>query len=165
MWPSPLGIYVVSRLFCLLHRGPFRIKRLSRGGESIVEFYISSALHWESLRYYCVCQIFMRYLRNCGLEIWYCGISKHAEFLCDSLGAFQHGCVEVFDFSLRYYGVWYTPSRSSIFFCACVYFSYKIGFDSVIPCPVAILESSTLLVPNNSPMIICYAVEPINRNN
>ena len=49
-------------------------------------------------------------------SIYYCGISKHAEFLCDWLGDFQLGCVEVFDFSLRCYGVWYTPSRSSIFF-------------------------------------------------
>ena len=80
VWPSPLGICVASRLFCPLHRGAFGIKRLSRGGESIVEVYIFSALHWESLRYYCVWQIFMRYLCNCGLEFWYCGISKHAEF-------------------------------------------------------------------------------------
>ena len=79
VWPSPLGICVASRLFCPLHRGAFGIKRLSRGGESIVEFYIFSALHWESLRY-CVWQIFMRYFCNCGLEFWYCGISKHAEF-------------------------------------------------------------------------------------
>ena len=51
------------------------------------------------------------------------------------------------------------------FFCACVYFCYKTGFDSVIPRPVAVLERSTLLVPNNIPMIICYAVKPINRKN
>ena len=30
--------------------------------------------------YYRVWQIFMRYFCNCGLEFWYCGISKHAEF-------------------------------------------------------------------------------------
>ena len=59
-------------------------------------------------------------------------------------------------------GVRYTPSRSSIFFsfffCACViYFCYKTGFDSVISCPVAVLERFTL-VPNNVPVIICYAV-------
>ena len=80
MRPSPLGICVASMLFYPLHRGAFGIKRLSRGGESIVEFYIFSALQWESLRYYCVSQIFMRYLRNCGLQFWYCGITKHAEF-------------------------------------------------------------------------------------
>ena len=42
VWPSPLGICVASRLFCPLHREAFGIKRLSRGGESIVEFYILS---------------------------------------------------------------------------------------------------------------------------
>ena len=81
MWLSPLDICVVSRFFCQLHRGVFGIKRLSRGGNIKVEVYIFSALHWESLRYYCVWQIFMRYLRNCGLEFWYCGISKQAKFL------------------------------------------------------------------------------------
>ena len=57
----------------------FGIKRLSRGGESIVKFYIFSALHWEILRYGGVWQIFMRYLCNCALEFWYCGISKDVE--------------------------------------------------------------------------------------
>ena len=47
------------------------------------------------------------------------------------------------NFSLRCYGVPYTASRSLIFFCACVYFSNKTGFDSVILCPVAVLERFT----------------------
>ena len=51
------------------------------------------------------------------------------------------------------------------FFCPCVYFCHKTGFDSVILRPVAVFERCTLLVPNNIPMIISYAVEPINRNN
>ena len=51
------------------------------------------------------------------------------------------------------------------FVCACVYFYYKTSFDSVIPCQVTVLGRFALLVPNNSPMIIFYAVEPINRNN
>ena len=42
VWPSPLGICVASRLFCPLHREAFGIKRLSRGGETIVECYILS---------------------------------------------------------------------------------------------------------------------------
>ena len=61
MWLSSLGICVASRLFCPLHCGAFEIKRLSRGGESTVEVYIFSALHWESLRNYCVWQIFIWY--------------------------------------------------------------------------------------------------------
>ena len=51
------------------------------------------------------------------------------------------------------------------FFTQCVYLCHKTGFDGIIPCPVAVLGSFTLLVPNNIPMIISYAVEPINRNN
>ena len=51
------------------------------------------------------------------------------------------------------------------FFCPCVYFCHKTGVDSVILRPVAVFERCTLLVPNNIPMIISYAVEPINRNN
>ena len=64
----------------LIHCGVFGIKCLSRGGESIVEFYIFSTLHWEILRYGGVWQIFVRYLCNCGLEFWYWGNSKHVEF-------------------------------------------------------------------------------------
>ena len=62
---------------------------LARGGESIVEVYIFSALHWESLGYCGVWQIFMRYLCNCGLEFWYCGISKHAEVFVIGSGIFS----------------------------------------------------------------------------
>ena len=80
IWSVTIPFRHLRFLFYPLHRGAFGIKRLSRGGESIVEFYIFSALQWESLRYYCVSQIFMRYLRNCGLQFWYCGITKHAEF-------------------------------------------------------------------------------------
>ena len=143
MWLSPLGICVASRLFCPLHRGAFGIKRLSRGGESIVEVYIFSALHWESLRYYCVWQIFMRYLCNCGLEFWYCGISKHAEFFVIGSPIFS---MVVSNFSIFHCGV--TVFRIPLavlqsFFCACVYFCYKTGFDNVILCPVAVLERFT----------------------
>ena len=73
IWSVTISFRHLRFLFYPLHRGAFGIKRLSRGGESIVEFYIFSALQWESLRYYCVSQIFMQYLRNCG-------ITKHAEF-------------------------------------------------------------------------------------
>ena len=73
IWSVTIPFRHLRFLFYPLHRGAFGIKRLSRGGESIVEFYIFSALQWESLRYYCVSQIFMQYLRNCG-------ITKHAEF-------------------------------------------------------------------------------------
>ena len=143
MWPSPLGICVASRLFCPLHRGAFGIKRLSWGGESIVEVYIFSALHWESLRYYCVWQIFMRYFCNCGLEFWYCGISKHVEFFVIGSAIFS---MVVSNFSIFHCGV--TVFRISLaalqsFFCACVYFCYKTSFDSVILCPVAVSESFT----------------------
>ena len=65
----------------LTHGAVFGIKCLSRGGESTEEFYIFSVLHWEILRYCGVWQIFMRYLCNCSLEFWYCGIFKHADFL------------------------------------------------------------------------------------
>ena len=107
----------------LTHGGVFEIKCLSRGGESIEEFYIFSALHWEILRYCSVWQIFMRYLCNCGLEFWYCGISKRAKFFV--IGDFWHGFVEIVDFSLLCYGVRYTPSRSNLFFFffAYAYFS------------------------------------------
>ena len=88
IWSVTIPFRHLRFLFYPLHRGAFGIKRLSRGGESIVEFYIFSALHWESLRYYWVWQIFMRYFCNCGLEFWYCGITKHAEFFCDWLGDF-----------------------------------------------------------------------------
>ena len=108
VWPSPLGICVASRLFCPLHREAFGIKRLSRGGESIVEFYIFSALHWESLRYSGVWQIFMRYLCNCGLEFWYCGISKHAEVFVIGSGIFSM-VVSNFSISLCSVTVFRTP--------------------------------------------------------
>ena len=166
MWPSPLGICVASRLFCPLHRRAFGIKRLSPRGESLVEFYIFSAFQSESLLYYRVWQIFMRYFCNCGLEFWYCGISKHAEFSVIGSTIFS---MDVSNCSIFLCGftVFGKPlaALQSFFFCACVYYCYKTGFDSVIPCPVAVYERFTLLVPNNIPMIICYAVEPIDRKN
>ena len=167
MWPSPLDICVVSRLFCPLHRGVFGINRLSRGGNVKVEVYIFSALHWESLRYYCVWQIFMRYLRNCGLEFWYCGNSKQAEFLVIGWAIFSM-VVSNYSIFLRGFTAFSIPLAAlQSFFPACVCFCYKTSFDSVsqILCPVAVLGSFTLLVLNNISMIICYAVEPINRNN
>ena len=172
MWLSPLGICVASRLFCPLHCGAFGFKRLSRGGKSTVEVYIFSALHWESLRYYCFWQILMRYLRNCGLEFWYCGISKHAEFLVIGWAIFSM-VVSNYSIVVRGFTVFGIPLAAlQSFFSACVYFCYKTGFDSVsdtVPsCGVRKLYA--LLVPNNIPMIICpmiisYAVEPINGNN
>ena len=130
-------------LFYPLHRGAFGIKRLSRGGESIVEFYIFSALHWESLRYGDVSQIFVRYLCNCGLEFWYCGISKHAEVFVIGSGIFS---MVVSNFSISLCSV--TVFRILLaalqsFFCACVFFCHKTSFDSVILCPVAVLERFT----------------------
>ena len=89
IWSVTIPFRHLRFLFYPLHRGAFGIKRLSRGGESIVEFYIFSALHWESLRYSGVWQIFMRYLCNCGLEFWYCGISKHAEVFVIGSGIFS----------------------------------------------------------------------------
>ena len=70
----------VLPLGTLTHGGVFGIHCLSRGGESVEEFYIFSALHSELLRYSGVWQIFMRYLRNCSLEFWCCCIFKHADF-------------------------------------------------------------------------------------
>ena len=162
MWLSPLGICVASRLFCPLHcawGGAFGFKRLSRGGKSTVEVYIFSALHWESLRYYCFWQIFMRYLRNCGLEFWYCGISKHAEFLVIGWAIFSM-VVSNYSIFLRGFTVFGIPQAAlQSFFSARVYFCYKTGFDSVsdtVPsCGVRKLYA----------LIICYAVEPINGNN
>ena len=65
--PTKKGQLIWSLEFALLlgtptYGGTFGIKRLSRGGESMVEFYSFSALHWEILRYCRVRQIFTRYL-------------------------------------------------------------------------------------------------------
>ena len=65
--PTKMGQLIWSLEFALLlgtptYGGTFGIKRLSRGGESMVEFYSFSALHWEILRYCRVRQIFTRYL-------------------------------------------------------------------------------------------------------
>ena len=131
MWLSSLGICVASRLFCPLHYWAFGIKLLSRGGKSTVEVYIFSALHWESLRYYCVWQIFMRYLCNCGLEFWYCGISKHAEFLVIGWAIFSM-VVSNYSIFLRGFSVFGIPLAAlQSLFSTCVYFCYKTGFDSV----------------------------------
>ena len=112
-----------SPLYIALH--------LSRGQESIVEFYISSALHWENSRYYCVWQIFMRYLCNCGLEFWYCGISKHAEFLVIGWAIFSM-VVSNYSIFLRGFTVFGIPQAAlQSFFSARVYFCYKTGFDRV----------------------------------
>ena len=157
--------------FAPLHCGAFAIKRLSRGGKSTVEVYIFSALHWESLRYYCVWQIFMRYLRNCGLELWYCGISKHAEFLVIGWAIFSM-VVSNYSIFLRGFTVFGIPLAAlQSFFSACVYFSYKTGFDSVsdtVPsCGVKKLyafsaKQYSLII---CPRVIRYAVEPIKENN
>ena len=78
----------------------------------------------------------------------------------------------VSNFSIFLYGVTVfsiplTALKAALqsFVCACVYFYYKTSFDNVIPCQVTVLGRFALLVPNNIPMIIFYAVEPINRNN
>ena len=75
---------------------------LSWGGERIVEFYIFSALHWEILRYGGVSQIFVLYFCNCGLEFWYCGISKHVEVFVIGSAMFS---VVVSNFSISLCGV------------------------------------------------------------
>ena len=162
MWPSPLGICVASRLFCPLHRGAFGIKRLSRGGESIVEVYIFSALHWESLRYYCVWQIFMRYLCNCGLEFWYCGISKHAEFFVIGWAIFSMvvSNFPIFLCGVTVFGIPLAALQS--FFFAHAYTSATRPALKVWYCAQLRFQKG---LPNNIPIIICYAVEPINRNN
>ena len=139
VWPSPLGICVASRLFCPLHCRAFGIKRLSPRGESLVEFYIFSAFQWESLLYYRVWQIFMRYFCNCGLEFWYCGISKHAEssVIGSTIFSMDVSNCSVFLCGFTVFGK-PLAALQSFFFCACVYYCYKTGFDSVIPCPVAV---------------------------
>ena len=117
---------------------------LSWGGERIVEFYNFSALHWEILRYGGVSQIFVRYFCNCGLEFWYCGISKHVEVFVIGSAIFS---VVVSNFSISLCGVTVfripLAALQSFFFCACVYFCHKTGFDNVILCPVAVLERFT----------------------
>ena len=118
-WPSPLGICVASRLFCPLHRGAFGINRLSRGGESIVECYILSPyIEKVCRRHYCVCQIFMRYFCNCGLEFWYCGISKHAEFFVIGSAIFSmvvSNC-SIFHCSVTVFGIPLAALQSFFFF-------------------------------------------------
>ena len=129
----------------LTHGGTFVIKRLSRGGENIEEFYIFSALYWKKFAVLCsVWQIFMQYFCNYGLEFWYCGISKRAKVFV--IGDFWHGFVEIVEFSLLCYGVRYTPSRSNLFFffCVCVFSYYKTGFNSVISSPVEVVERFSL---------------------
>ena len=98
IWSVTIPFRHLRFLFYPLHRGAFGIKRLSRGGESIVEFYIFSALQWESLRYYCVSQIFMQYLRNCG-------ITKHAEFFM--IGSAFFSMVHVRGVLIPFKGVFY----------------------------------------------------------
>ena len=63
VWPSPLGICIASRLFCPLNREAFGIKRLSRGGESIVEFYILSPYIEK------VCGIIVFAKFSCGISV------------------------------------------------------------------------------------------------
>ena len=127
----------------LIHCWVFGIKCLSRGGESIVEFYIFSTLHWEILRYCSVWQIFVRYLCNCGLEFWYWGNSKHVEFFVIGSAIFSM-VVSNFSISLCSVTVFRIPLAALqwFFFCACVYFCQKTSFDSVM-WPVAVLERFT----------------------
>ena len=108
---------------------------LAQRGESIVEVYIFRTLHWESLRYCSVWQIFMRYLCNFGLEFWYCGISKHAEVFVIGSGIFSM-VVSNFSISLCSVTVFRIPLAALQWFfcCACVYFCQKNSFDSVTSC-------------------------------
>ena len=144
MWLSPLGICVASGLFCPLHFGAFEIKRLSRGGETTVEVYIFSALYWESLRNYCVWQIFIWYFNyvlvvlNSDFVVF---LNKRNFFV---IGRRFLAClyrISRFFFALLRCSVYPKP-LFNLFFCACVYFC-KTGFNSVILCPVAVLERFT----------------------
>ena len=143
----PLWAFALS-LGTLTHGGAFGIKRLSRGGESMVESYIFSALHWEILRC-CGIVVFGKF--SCGTYVIVVLNSDIVVFLnmriffVIALAIFSMAkVVEFFDFSFRGYGVQYTPSRSNrssnLNFWACVYFHYKTGFDSMISCPVAVVE-------------------------
>ena len=130
--------------FVFLEESPLHIVlHLSRGGESIVECYILSP-DIEKVGGIIVfgkfsCGAYVTVLLNSDIVVfpdmqnlfwlarrflaWFCGIRR---------------------ISLRCYSVPYTPSRSLILFlCACVYFCYKTGFDSVLLCPVAVLERFT----------------------
>ena len=98
---------------------------LARGGESIVEVYIFSTLHWESLRYCSVWQIFMRYLCNCGLEFWYCGISKHAEVFVIGSGIFS---MVVSNFSISLCSV--TVFRIPLAALQCFFFFFAHSYTS-----------------------------------
>ena len=162
MWPSPLGICVASRLFCPLHREAFGIKRLSRGGESIVECYILSPY----IEKVCGIIVFAKFscctsvivvlnsdivvylnMRNFlwlarRFLVWLCRISRFFFFRC--------------------YGVPYTPSNSSILFFAHAYTSATIPALIVWYCAQLQFQKG---LSNNIPIIICYALEPINRNN
>ena len=137
----PLWVFALPRR-TLTHCWVFGIKCFRWGGKSIVEFYIFSALQWESLRYCGVWQIFMRHLGNCGLEFWYCGISKHAEVFVIGWAIFSM-VVSNFSVSLCSVTVFRIPLAALQSFCACVYFCHKTSFDSVILCPVAVLERLT----------------------
>ena len=108
--------------FVFLEESPLHIVlHLSRGGESIVECYILSP-DIEKVGGIIVFYLFFFWLARRFLA-WFCRIRR---------------------ISLRCYSVPYTPSRSLILFlCACVYFCYKTGFDSVLLCPVAVLERFT----------------------
>ena len=108
----------------------------------------------------------MRYLRNCGLEFRYCGIAKQAEFLVIGWAIFSM-VVSNYSIFLRGFTVFGIPlaALQSFFPHAYTSVTRPALMVSVIPCPVAVLGSFTLLVPNNIPMIICYAVDPINGNN
>ena len=63
IWSVTIPFRHLRCLFYPLHRGAFGIKRLSRGGESIVEFYIFSALQWES------CGIIVFRKLSCGTYV------------------------------------------------------------------------------------------------
>ena len=140
----PLCVFTLPR-GTVAPGGAFAIKRLSPGGASIVEFYIFGALHWEISRYGGLWQIFMRYLCNCAVQFWYCGISKHVEAFVIGSAIFS---IIVLNFSISFCSVTVfriplAALQSFIFLCARVYSCHKTGFDSVILCPLAVLERFT----------------------
>ena len=130
IWSVTIPFRHLRFLFYPLHRGAFGIKRLSRGGESIVEFYIFSALQWESLRYYCVSQIFMRYLRNCG-------ITKHAEFFM--VGSAFFSMVHVRGVLIPFKGVFFISWRKS----------YSVGVEMKPLLPNLLAELALYSSENN----------------
>ena len=131
--------------FVFLADSPLHIAlHLSRGGESIVECYILSPY----IEKFCGIIVFGKFsygtyvivVLNSDIVVFL----NIRNFFCDWQAIFSM-LVSKFSIFLCSLTVFRIPlaALQSFFFCACVYFCYKTSFDSVILCPVVVLERFT----------------------